>query len=57
MKMANYWYSRYLETLTRADTASSERVRLAYLDLAEHYQAMHRLCRHYPAEGEYRHAA
>lgn len=55
--MSNYWYSRYLETLSQADSASSERVRMAYLDLADHYQAMHRLCRHYPTDREYRTAA
>jgi hypothetical protein len=55
--MSNYWHARYLETLSQADGATSERARMAYLDLADHYQAMYRLCRLYPADNDYRAAA
>lgn len=55
--MCNYWHDRYLETLAKAHSAASERARLAYLELAEHHQAMHRLCRLYPMDNEYRNAA
>ena len=55
--MGQYWYSRYLETLSQAECATSEVVRLAYLDLADHYQAMHRLYRPCLADKDYRNAA
>lgn len=44
--MSDYWYSRYLEALTQVDSASSSKARMTYLELADHYKAMHRLCGH-----------
>jgi hypothetical protein len=42
--MSNYWHSRYLQALAKADTAMSLQTRNAYLDLAVHYGAMLHLC-------------
>lgn len=55
--MRDYWHERYLESLAQAKSATSERARLAYLDLADHHQAMHRLCRQYSFDKDYRDAA
>ena len=55
--MNSYWYSRYLETLSQIESATSERVRITYVELADHYQAMHRLCQNYPYDKDYRAAA
>lgn len=46
IEMSDYWYSRYVETLSQIDSASSAKARMTYLELANHYQAMHRLCGH-----------
>jgi hypothetical protein len=42
--MANYWQTRYLQALAKADSAISSSTRNAYLDLAVHYGAMRLLC-------------
>jgi len=42
--MSNYWGTRYLQTLSKVESATSPRVRTAYLDLARHYKAMELLC-------------
>jgi len=40
-----FWKVRLLQALESARSASSERSRVAYLQLAEHYLSMHRLMR------------
>lgn len=55
--MSDYWYTRYLETLSKIDSAASSKTRMTYLELASHYQAMHRLCGHTPWSKDYRTAA
>lgn len=39
--MKDYWIERLAETVDKAIEAPSERSRLAYLQLARHYWAMH----------------
>jgi hypothetical protein len=42
--MAQYWRSRYLQALSKLETAQSTNMRSAYLDLASHYLAMQQFC-------------
>jgi hypothetical protein len=46
--MANYWEARYLVALSKANQAQSPQTKLAYIDLATHYQAMRRFCERAP---------
>ena len=54
--MFDYWMTRYLETMAKAEAAHTTRVREAYLQLAGHYRAMHRICGR-PANRDYMLAA
>ena len=56
-EMSEYWYSRYVETMARVDVSPSLKTRMAYLELANHYMAMHRLCSHSRWSMDYRAAA
>lgn len=55
--MADYWHSRYLQALQKLQEAKSSEVRVAYIDLAAHYEAMERLCEHSRSVCEFRSAA
>jgi hypothetical protein len=57
IEMSDYWYSRYLEALSQMDSSSNPKARMTYLELANHYKAMHRLCGHMPRSGVYCSAA
>jgi hypothetical protein len=37
----DYWLERYAAAIENAEDATGERSRTAYLDLAQHYWAMH----------------
>jgi hypothetical protein len=47
--MTNYWQARYLLAVAKVEQAQSARARSAYADLADHYEAMCRLCERSPA--------
>ena len=42
--MSNYWNARHAQALAKVNEAQSLRTRTAYLELAEHYNAMRRFC-------------
>jgi hypothetical protein len=42
--MAEYWSSRYAETLSELGQAQSPLLRSAYLDLANHYRLLSQWC-------------
>jgi hypothetical protein len=46
--MANYWQARYMVALSSADRAQSPQTKLAYIELAAHYQAMRSFCERTP---------
>ncbi len=55
--MADYWHSRYLQTLSNIAEAKCPKVRSAYMDLAAHYSAMRQFCERGVAADVYRTAA
>lgn len=51
--MENYWYDRYVDSLQRAEQATSIQSHEVYLDLALHYVSMWKCCPRSEAEPNY----
>ena len=55
--MGRYWHTRYLQALGKVDQAQSLQTKIAYQELAAHYDAMRHFCERHSLSREMRSAA